>query len=271
MKNLPQVPIGGLRVSRLIVGGNPFSGVSHADGAKSDAMRRYFTVARIKQTLADCEFAGINTFNGRCDNHICRMLMEYYAEGGRIQWLAQTAPEHRDLKANIRLAAFYGAKGCYIQGAQVAGMIDAGHFDEIASALALIRELGMVAGVAGHDPKYHLALTDRGVIPDFHMVCFYNVGGHKGNITQAAHGEQFLAQDREAAVQAVQELKAPAIGYKIMAAGRNDPEEAYRFAYKRLRPGDAACVGFFPKDNPDQIRDSVRLTLQAIAEAQTSA
>ncbi|HRU07053.1 MAG TPA: hypothetical protein P5137_14905, partial [Candidatus Brocadiia bacterium] len=205
------------------------------------------------------------------DNHIARMLLEYYAEGGRIQWFAQTAPERRDLHANIRHAAFYGAKGCYIQGGMVDDMAAAGRFDEVAAALALIRELGMAAGVAAHNPQNHLMLTEKGIIPDFHMVCFYNVTGHKGGITQSPRGEEYRPSDREAAVQAVQKLKAPAIGYKIMAAGRNAPEEAYRFAFKRLRPGDAACVGFFPKDNPDQIRDSVRLTLQAIAEAQTSA
>ena len=34
--------------------------------------------------------AGITTFFGRGDNHVIRVLREYWNEGGKLQWVAQT-------------------------------------------------------------------------------------------------------------------------------------------------------------------------------------
>ena len=49
----------------------------------------YYTVDRIKSVLRECEAEGINTFLGRGDNHICRLLVEYWNEGGEIQAVQQ--------------------------------------------------------------------------------------------------------------------------------------------------------------------------------------
>ena len=43
------VPIGGLRVSRFILGSNPFSGFSHQSPEMSRRMEHYYTAARIKE------------------------------------------------------------------------------------------------------------------------------------------------------------------------------------------------------------------------------
>ena len=114
--DLPKIRIGSADVSRLVIGGNPFSAISHLSKDADKAMRDYYTTAKIKETLAECERLGINTFLGRVDNHICRVLHEYWNEGGTIQFFGQTAPERKDMEVNIRQAAFYGATGCYIQG-----------------------------------------------------------------------------------------------------------------------------------------------------------
>ena len=47
--------IDGLRVSRLLLGSNPFSGFSHQGIARDEQMVRHYTVARIKQALFDRE------------------------------------------------------------------------------------------------------------------------------------------------------------------------------------------------------------------------
>ena len=70
MKPLPRIMIGKHGISRLIVGGNPFSGNSHQSTRLSKEMRDYYTAEKIKETLRECERCGINTVQARGDSHI---------------------------------------------------------------------------------------------------------------------------------------------------------------------------------------------------------
>ena len=47
------ITIGDVSVSRLIIGGNPFSGVSHQGADRDRDMMRWYTVGRIKATLRE--------------------------------------------------------------------------------------------------------------------------------------------------------------------------------------------------------------------------
>src|SRR5512136_1343318 len=87
------IKLGKVKVSRFILGSNPFSGFSHQGDHMDLAMKRYFTTETIKATLKTAEGLGINTLIGRTDHHVMRVLLEYWDEGGRLQWFAQTCPE----------------------------------------------------------------------------------------------------------------------------------------------------------------------------------
>jgi hypothetical protein len=56
----------------------------------------------------------------------------------------------------------------------------------------------------------------------------------------------------------IQTLSRPAIHYKILAAGRNDPEEAFAYCGGRMRPEDLACIGVFTGDDPRMLEADVR-------------
>ncbi len=252
MPELAAVHLGNVAVSRLIVGGNPFSGNSHQSAELNAEMRDYYTVERIKATLRDCEEQGINTFLGRADNHIQRMLVEYWNEGGAIQWIAQTAPERASLPDNIRQLAGAGAKCCYVHGGQSDRLAAAGDLDPIREALEVGKELGLVMGVAGHDPDTHRQVVERNLGAQFHCCSFYNLGGDRG--------ESYLAADRDIMTELVRQLDVPVIGYKIMAAGRNEPEEAFSYAFSHIKATDAVCVGVFPKHRPDEVKQCAELT-----------
>lgn len=109
------VKFGNLSVSRMILGGNPFSGFSHQSPARDREMVDYFTTAKIKDTMHQAEALGINTFLGRADRHIRRTLREYWNESGEIQWMAQTCPEYASLPGCVAGAIAAGASAVYIQ------------------------------------------------------------------------------------------------------------------------------------------------------------
>ena len=76
MATLPTIRLGKHQVSRLIVGGNPFSGNSHLSREIDREMRDYYTVERIKAILGQCAEAGIDTWQSRGYNFITRVLNE---------------------------------------------------------------------------------------------------------------------------------------------------------------------------------------------------
>ncbi len=262
---LPKIDLGGVKVSRIAVGGNPFSGIGHQDAALDKAMKDYYTVARIKETLFQCEELGINTAFMRADAHIMRMLREYWNEGGKIQWFAQHAPEHRNWLDNIKSAKGAGATGIYIQGGVTDTLQEANKLEDLREACALLRQLRVVSGLAGHQPKTHLDVQAMGLDYDFHMVCCYNLTGRRGKIDVAdPNAERYRAEDRKAAANLLRDLKKPCVAYKIMGAGRNNPREAIPYAVRHLKPTDIVCIGVFPKDRPNEIREDIELFCEAL-------
>jgi hypothetical protein len=263
MPALPFIKIGSLSVSRLIVGGNPFSGISHQDGQADAKMVDYYTVERIKAVLAECERAGINCWIARADNFISRVLREYRNGGGRILWIAQSAPERKSLLDNIQMARARGADGFFVQGAHTNEIPATWTWAEFADAVKLIRDLGMPAGAASHSPTFHAERLGRGISLDFACQCLYRLAGRMGNIhAHIDQNERFVAEDRAVALDAITKIPEPVIAYKIMGAGRCQPREAFREVGQFLKPKDGACVGIYNEHKPDMVAENVRLALE---------
>lgn len=256
---LGKVRIGGVRVSRLAIGGNPFSGFSHQGSQRDQEMRRYYSTARIKAALRKAEDAGIDTFFGRADNHVIRMLEEYWAEGGTIQWFAQTASEQDDFMRCIATAADRGAKGIYLHGGQTDYYHARGETEQLSKALDKMRSLGVAAGFAAHNPEPHEWIRDH-IAPDFQLTCYYDPSPRAASPHHVVtEHERFDPAHRDRMAQTIATLKAPAVHYKVLAAGRTPAEEAFRYVARVLRPQDIVLVGFHLGDDEDLIAKTVKL------------
>jgi hypothetical protein len=253
------VKIGDLAISRLIVGGNPFSAVSHQTPEMDLAMKRYFTADRIKKTWRSAEEVGITTFIGRGDRHITRLLFEYENEGGKIQWVAQTCPEMKSTARSVEDALSEGAKACYIHGGVMDNLYTANTLDEIPRIIKMIREAGIPAGIAGHDPRV-FEWAEKNLDVDFYMCSYYN-SAHRDQDAELKSGrtEWFNNADRDIMVSLIRKLKKPAIHYKIFAAGRTNPKDAFEFTSRHLRPGDAVCIGVYPEPKPEMLVEDAAL------------
>ena len=251
--------IGGLRLSRLLLGSNPFSGFSHQGLDRDERMVHYYTTQRIKETLFDAERLGITGFVARTDFHVMRMLLEYRDEGGRLQWLAQTCPEVGDSEACVRRAVRGGAVACHVHGGVMDHLVANGRAGEVASAIALIRDSGMKAGIAGHTPAV-FEWAEQHLDVDYYMCCYYNPTPRTDD-PEHVHGavEEYREEDRRAMTGLIAGLSRPAIHYKVLAAGRNDPDAAFAYCASHLRIHDLACVGVFTGDDPKMVEKDVRL------------
>ena len=251
-----------LQVSKFILGSNPFSGFSHQSIKTDEDMRHYFSTTRIKQILFEAETLGVNTMLARTDFHVMRMLMEYRDDGGRLQWFAQTCPEVGDHAACIQRAKNYGAVACHLHGGVMDNLYAQGKLDEIPSVVDQIHDKGMLAGIAAHNPAV-ITWAEEHLDLDYYMCCYYNpIPRHKNPEHVAGTDEYYGDEDREAMTQVIATLSRPVIHYKILAAGRNEPAAAFAYAASKMRANDAVCVGVYPKDHPNMLREDVALLEQ---------
>lgn len=265
--SISAVKFGSLTVSKLIIGGNPFSGISHQSPQRDSEMMRFFTTARIKETLRQAESLGINTFIGRADKHIVRLLAEYWEEGGTIQWIAQTCPEFGSPLAGVNAAIRGGASAVYLHGGQMDYMVAQNQLHEAVTAIERVKEAGLPVGIAGHQPDGHIWANENNIGLDFHMCSYYNPSPRdKDAAHHPGQAEVYDPEDRARMVAILPTLKAPAIHYKIFAAGRNDPKEAFAFVSQHLRPQDAVCIGVYPKDKPEMIAEDLRLLEESLKQ-----
>ncbi len=272
MEAMPQVQFGKARISRLIVGGNPISGNSHISGRLSREMTDYFTAARIKQLLQNCENAGINTWQSRGDRHIVRLLNEYRLEGGRIQWIAQTASELADIPRNIESMADMNPIGIYHHGTQTDRFWREGRIEQVRDLLKVIRQTGVQAGLGTHIPDVIDYVESKDWDVDFFMTCLYNLSRTREEAEKVAghrvEGELFWDPDREKMLARVRQTRRQCLIFKVYGAGRHcdSPQRmlaALNLAVGYAKPSDCFVIGMYPK-RTEQVRENCRLILEAL-------
>ncbi len=258
------VKLGPLEATRFILGGNPLSGFSHTTQALGDEMRHYYTTERIKALYRQAESLGVKTHIARADHHIIRVLMEYWDEGGGIEWIAQTCPEVGSPERGATNGIRNGAKAIYIHGGVTDNLLHHGRLQEIQSVINTVRDAGLPCGVAGHLPAV-FEYAEEHLDCDFYVCSYYNPVPRDKSPEQGTESLRFDPLDREKMTALIRKLSRPAIHYKIMAAGRNDPQAAFAYAARAMRPSDAVCVGIYPKHRPSELAQDISLLKEALA------
>ena len=138
---MPTGKIDNLTISRLILGGNQFSGWSHSRDLKylRDLFKAYATPENVMRTLELAEESGVNAIlSGEAD-----YLTRYWKErGGKIQWIAQVHPNTKDVTSNAKRAIDLGAAAAYVQGGVGDSFVKGGRVDLLAQALDFIKSNG---------------------------------------------------------------------------------------------------------------------------------
>ncbi len=255
--NIPTISIASHHITRLIIGGNPYSGISHQSPEASNAMVDYYTTRQIMDDLAQAEQNGINTVLARADRHIMRVLNDYWNAGGTIQWIAQTPKqtEYSNLNKYLQIVARYNPIAIYHHGGTTDMLYAEGKLDSIQDNLKQIRDLGCAAGIGTHDPHILKYCYTEGFDVDFFVCALYN---------HTKHREMYLSADRDIAVSAIQAIPIPIIAIKVLAAGRNEPNNAFQFALENIKPIDAMAVGMYTQFQPDQIQQNAHTVAKLI-------
>ena len=252
-KALPAGRIGNVKISRLIAGGNPFSGWSHSRDLKyiSELFKAYSTDEKIFETLEMYEENGINTIIAGG----IRVLDKYWSQrGGKIQWIAQTHPKSNDLTSNIKKAIDNGAVAAYIQGGIGDSFVKNGRVDLLGKAIEFIKENGIPAGIGAHSIEVPIACEKAGIEPNFYMKTL-----HSGNYWSATSKEDRVkwsvdsfgpddhdniwALDPERTIEFMKTVDKPWIAFKTLAAGAIHPRDGFKYAFNN--GADFICAGMF--------------------------
>ena len=269
---LPQIDFAGTRVSRLILGGNPISGNSHISVKLDDEMTDYFTVEHTKELFRECERNGMNAVQLRGDSHIMRLMREYRNDGGKLLWIAQTASEMADFRANVRRIAAMKPIAIYHHGTETDNLWHAGRLHVVRERLAVIRQTGAWVGLGTHTPEVIEHAEAQGWDVDFYMASAYNLyGGLRESllVTGKRSPESYNDCDRESICRVVRSVPKPCLLFKILAAGRKPAHEgglreAFTYALGHIKPLDAVVVGMFPKHS-NQVEQNARLVAEILA------
>ena len=260
--DLPAGAIRKLKLSRLIVGGNPISGNAHSRDLPyvSSLMRRYFTDEKCVETLHLCEECGINTAQLRTDMHIVRILKEYWKEGGKMQWIAQIKPRKPDISDimnDVRMAFDNGATGGYLQGQVADTLVRRGRIDLVERALECIRADGPIAGIGAHTLEVVIACEKAGLEPDFYMKTLHRSDYWSAKI-QPPHDNTWSTTP-ERTIAFMKRVSRPWIAFKVLAAGAIHPSEGFKYAFEN--GADFICVGMFDF----QVRENVAIAQKTVS------
>ena len=245
----PMGKIGKLSITRLICGGNLFSGFAHSGDLLyvSSLLKSYFAPEKILDTLQLCEESGINTCILRTDDQMVGILKRYRKErGGKLQWIAQTYPKADDLKTNIKLAIDNGAVGAYAMGGVAETFHKNGQVDLVGETVSFIRQNGLIAGVGSHSLEIPKAAEQRGFNPDFYFKTCNSVG--------------YESQDPAEVAAFMRTVKKPWIAFKVLGAGRMKPRDGFDLAFKS--GADFVNVGMYDF----QVREDVAHIKEVVAK-----
>ena len=252
---LPQIPFGEHRLSRLIAGSNTVNGGSHLSRFVNAQMRRYFTPEQVQAFFGQCQEQGINTYQASKGN--LGAYRQYVDQGGRMHYLALWNERPDDPTALDELVAG-GTIGIVHHGEVTDVMWKEGRIDEAREACKQIRDAGAMVGVSTHIPDVVDHVVSAGWDVDFFMCCVYERHRTREEL-QALLGhvpipvkEVYLEDDPPRMFAVMRQTEKPCLAFKILAAGRlcDKPEwveAAFKSAFEQIKADDAVIVGMYPE------------------------
>ncbi|MBE7021536.1 MAG: hypothetical protein E7411_08915 [Ruminococcaceae bacterium] len=269
----------GHKVSKLLVGDNPFNGHSYITHVISkDEMIDYHTEDKILEAMHKMEDMGINTMLPLADPYIIRILRHYRANGGKMNFIFQTyAPFMMTLETvpvTMRMMLEVEPIGIYLSGTFIDSRYENNKMEEIAPTLKKMREFPVPLGMGTHYPEIITRSVEENWDIDFYMACMYNFrkgreGQESGFITGKSKSDVVIVPktDRAVMLDALKDVKKPIIAFKIFAGGqmlvekeeserRMHIKDTYDTIFNALKPDDLAVMGVFQKYH-DQIAENV--------------
>jgi len=263
MDGFPRTEVGGVSLSRMIIGTNWFLGYSHCTEARDAFLEDSMDSKKIADIIEVFMRAGVDTIMGLMTRaKLVDAVKEAQDRTGKRLILVSTpgfpntarGPSGEvDLDEAERILDSEAAAGSTFvmphQGT-TDNLVDRTtrsirKMDRLAK---LIRDRGMIPGLSTHMPESIVYADETGLDVETY-VCLYNAMG-------------FLMQvEVDWIAQVIHAARKPVMTIKPMAAGQIRPFQAFAFVWSTIRACDMVTVGTM---TPDEAKECIDLSLSFI-------
>jgi len=259
MAEFPRTTVGGVSLSRMIVGTNWFLGHSHHSGAKDKFIREFQTVERVADTITVFFESGINTVMGMPTPMLSEAIKIAEDRTGREGILIVTpgfaltpdGPKPGSPEAAFDQAKELGATFCFPHTSVTDQLLDPlrGEIRAYPELAKMIREREMIPGLSTHLPQ-SVIITDQQDYDAAAYIQIYNAAGF------------LMPVEVDWVMRVIRGAKRPVMTIKSMAAGKLPPPVGLAFSWATLRDQDMVAVG---TTTADEAKELIEISLDLLS------
>ena len=261
MNEFPRTTVGGISLSRMLIGTNWLLGWSHTSASADEMIRRrYDSAEAFKPVLEAYLRHGVDTMMAPfgASPQLVEAIRDTEQKLGRGIILVDTPtlnvddnPQARqEAEQTVKESAKRGAKFCLLHHSCAEQLVDKnkGVIRRLDDYTKMIRDAGMIPGLSAHMPELIVYSDANGYDVETYIQIFNCMG--------------FLMQvEIETVASIIQNAKKPVMTIKSMAAGRCSPYVGLTFSWNAIRERDMVTVGAF---SPQEVEEDVEISLAAI-------
>jgi hypothetical protein len=258
MSTFPRTDVGGLSISRMIVGTNWFLGYSHYSAAKDRLIQNLQTPNRMADILEVFIHAGIDSVMGPLNPGLVEAVRLAEQRTGHAVQLILTpwfnilpgGPAENEPERVIAACKEAGACICMPHQMVTDALTDRMHrkIRDLEIYTNMIRQYEMVPGLSTHMPETIVYADETDVDVDTYIQ-LYNATG-------------FLMQiETDWVMKIIRNAKKPVMTIKPLAAGRLLPVVGLAFVWNTIRDQDMVTIG---TTTPDEAREVIEISLELL-------
>ena len=263
MSAFPRTEVGGLSLSRMIVGTNWFFGFSHCSRAKDKLINELVANRKAVADILEVFFgSGVNAVMGMSDELLVGAVKDAEDRTGvegiivstpSLPYDRETAEKGFDLAqvaGVLDREVKLGSAICMPHTSVTDVMLDkcARKVRQMDVVCPMIRERGIIPGLSTHVPETIIYADETGLDVETY-IAMYNAMG-------------FLMQvEVDWVSRIINNAKKPVMTIKPMAAGQIRPFQGLNFVWNTIRDCDMVTVGTM---TPDEARELIDLSLSIL-------
>jgi hypothetical protein len=264
MNAFPRTQVGGLSLSRMIIGTNWMLGFSHCTPSKDKLIRELAGQRKAMADILEVFFrAGVDTIMGLIEREPMADAIKEAEDRTGVKAIVVSTPIfpvnretpekgidpgeiERILDTEVRLGAHF----CLPHQGTTDPLVDRCRREirQMAPLCKAIRERGLIPGLSTHMPESIIYADETGLDVDTY-ISMYNAMG-------------FLMQvEVDWISRIIANAKKPVMTIKPMAAGQIRPFQAFNFVWNTIRDCDMVTVGTL---TPDEAKELIELSLSIL-------